>query len=107
MVKRCVLIGLVLVLLAGFTVVVGCGGEAGAAGNAAKRYLEEAETSVPVESVEVLEVEITDEHHAIVKVRVEHGYIADPEGMSIEKVVEDYTVYMEKYGDEWEFVSIK
>lgn len=109
MVKRCVLIGLVLLLLAGFTGIVGCGGEGGAAGQAAIRYFEEPDLDVPIESVDVLSVEMTDEDQAVVEVYVEYDYyIVDYEGMSITKLGGNYfTVFLEKYDDEWEVVLVR
>jgi hypothetical protein len=49
--------------------------------------------------VEVLDVEMTDAEHAIVKVKVTYG-----EGMSYMPSEENWKVFLEKYGDEWEVV---
>ncbi len=50
---------------------------------------------MPVDIVEVLSVEI-DEDHARIKVKVFYG-----EGMSYMPSQNNYKVFMEKYGDEW------
>lgn len=100
MLKKCLLMGLVLILLFSLVGVVGCGGGGDAAAQAAISYLEA--NLEAVETVEVLNVDMTDAEHAIVKVKVTYG-----EGALYMPSEENLKVFLEKYGDEWEIVFIQ
>jgi len=78
----------------------GCGGnesKTGPAAKAAKNYFYEAKLNAPVENVEVLSVEMEDKEHAMVKVKVSFG-----KGASWMPSEENFTVFLNKYGNEWE-----
>jgi ABC-type glycerol-3-phosphate transport system substrate-binding protein len=95
MMKKFIFAVLILALLVG---TVSCGSaDTSAPAKAAKDFFYEARLDAPVENVEVLSVDMTDDEHAIVKVRVTYG-----EGMAHMPDQENYKVFLEKYGDEWE-----
>jgi len=92
--KALVMLGIAILL---FSVACGSsGGDTGAPAQAAKDYFYEAHLDAPVENVEVLSVDVSGDH-ATVKVKVTYG-----EGMSHMPDEENYKVFLEKYGDEWE-----
>ena len=100
MIKKFIFILLIFVFLFGLT---GCStadnSKTGPAAKAAMAYFYEANLDAPVENVEVLNVEMADKEHAIVKIKVSFGKGA---WMSSEPSEENYKVFLEKFGDEWE-----